>query len=116
LSWLRMRFAGVPVELVYVPAALSIYRHAGDTVTYCIGSNIVRTAPTAKVERNHAFIRDLAQDIAGRQGIPFLDTTPALRAAASANVIHGPRDWDHLNEIGYRVLGSLVAAQVRPVD
>src|SRR5262249_39515853 len=48
LSWLRMRFAGVPVEVVYVPAALSIYRHAGDTVTYCIGSNIVRTAPTAK--------------------------------------------------------------------
>jgi len=116
LSWLRMRFAGVPVEVVYVPAALSIYRHAGDTVTYCVGSNIVRTAPTAKVERNHAFIRDLAQDIAGRQGIPFLDATPALRAAASANVIHGPRDWDHLNEIGYRVLGSLVAAQVRPVN
>jgi hypothetical protein len=116
LSWLRMRFAGVPITLVYIPAPLSVYRHAGDTVTYCIGTNIVRAAPTAKVERNHAFIRDLARDIAGRQGIPFLDATPALRAAASANVIHGPRDWDHLNEIGYRVLGSLVAAQVRPVD
>jgi hypothetical protein len=52
-------------------------------------------------------------DRRGRQGIPFLDATPALRAAASANVIHGPRDWDHLNEIGYRVLGSQVAARVR---
>lgn len=113
LSWLRRRFAGVPVEVVYIPAALSIYRHAGDTVTYCIGSNIVGTAPTAKVDRNHAFIRDLARDIAGRQDIPFLDATPALRAAASAQVIHGPRDWDHLNEIGYRALGSLVAAHVR---
>lgn len=112
LSWLRMRFAGVPVEVVYIPAALSVYRHAGDTVTYCIGTNIVRTAPTAKVERNHAFIRDLVRDIAGRQGIPFLDATPALRAAASAQVIHGPRDWDHLNEAGYRALGSLVAAHV----
>jgi hypothetical protein len=116
LSWLRMRFAGVPVEVVYVPAALSVYRHAGDAVTYCVGANIVRTAPAAKVERNHAFIRDLAQDIAGRQGIAFLDATPALRAAASANLIHGPRDWDHLNEIGYRILGSLVAARVRSVN
>jgi len=113
LSWLRMRFAGVPVEAVYIPAALSVYRHAGDSVTYCVGSNIVGTAPTAKVEHNHAFIRDLARDIADRQGIPFLDATPALRAAASAQVIHGPRDWDHLNEIGYRVLGSLVSAHVR---
>lgn len=114
LSWLRRRFAGVPVEVVYIPAALSVYRHAGDTVTYCIGSDIVRTAPTAKVERNHGFIRDLAQDIAGRQGIPFLDATPALRAAASAQVIHGPRDWDHLNKIGYQALGSLVATHMRP--
>lgn len=115
LSWLRVRFAGVPVEVVYIPAALSVYRHAGDTVTYCIGSNIVGTAPTAKVERNHAFIRDLARDIAGRQGIPFLDATPALQAAASTQVVHGPRDWDHLNKIGYQALGSLVAARVRPV-
>jgi hypothetical protein len=111
-----MHFAGVPVEVVYVPAALSIYRHAGDTVTYCIGTNIVRTAPTTKVERNHAFIRDLARDVVGRQGIGFLDATPALRAAASAQVIHGPRDWDHLNEVGYRALGSLVAAHVERVD
>jgi hypothetical protein len=113
LSWLRMRFAGVPVTLVYVPAALSVYRHAGDTITYCIGVNIVGTAPTALVQRNHDFIRDLARDIAGGQGIAFLDATPALRAAASSQVIHGPRDWDHLNEIGYRALGALVATHVR---
>lgn len=113
LSWLRTRFPGVPVTLVYLPAALSVYRHAGDTITYCIGSDIVRTAPTALVERNHSFIRDLARDIAEDQGIAFIDATPALRAVASAQVIHGPRDWDHLNEIGYRTLGSLVAAHVR---
>ena len=113
LSWLRTRFAGVPVTLVYLPAALSTYRHAGDTVTYCIGFNIVRPAPAALVERNHSFIRDLARDIADRQGIAFVDASPALRAAASTQVIHGPRDWDHLNEIGYRTLGSLVAAHVR---
>jgi hypothetical protein len=113
LSWLRMRFPGVPIEVVYVPSALSIYRPAGDSVTYCVGTNVVRTAPTTLSERNHALIRDLARDIAARQGIGFIDATPTLRAAASGQVIHGPRDWDHLNEIGYRALGSLVAAHVR---
>jgi len=113
LTWLRRRFPGVPVELVYVPAALSIYRLEGDSVAYCIGSNVVRTAPTALVGRNHDLMRDLARDIAAAQGIPFTDATPALRAAASANLVHGPRDWDHLNEIGYRTLGSLIATHVR---
>jgi hypothetical protein len=115
LSWLRMRFAGVPVTLVYVPSALSIYHLTGDSVSYCLGTNVVKTAPTDTVERNHDFIRDLARDIAAGQRVPFVDATPALRAAAFANVIHGPRDWDHLNEIGYRVLGSLVAAHVKPM-
>jgi hypothetical protein len=113
LSWLRMRFSAVPVEVVYIPAALSIYSHAGDTVAYCIGANIVGTAPTARVAQHHELIRDLARDIAGRQAIPFLDATPALRALASTQVIHGPRDWDHLNEVGYRALGQLVAAHVK---
>ena len=45
--------------------------------------------------------------------VAFRVALPALRAAASAQVIHGPRDWDHLNEIGYRTHGSLVAAHVR---
>jgi hypothetical protein len=116
LAWLRMRFPGVPVVLVYVPSALSVYRLAGDSVAYCIGVNVVRTAPTAEIERKHDFIRDLARDIAGSQGIPFVDATPVLRAAASAQVVHGPRDWDHVNEIGYRALGLLVAAHVQGVN
>jgi hypothetical protein len=113
LSWLRLRFPGVPVVLVYVPSALSVYRLAGDSVTYCVGWNVIRTASTAETARKHDFIRDIARDIARDQGIAFVDATPVLHAAAAAQVIHGPRDWDHLNEIGYRALGSLVAAHVR---
>lgn len=113
LSWLRLRFPGVRVVLVYVPSALSVYRLAGDSVTYCVGFNIIRTASTAQAAQKHDFIRDIARDIARDQGIAFVDATPSLRAAAAAQVIHGPRDWDHLNEIGYRALGMLVATHVR---
>ncbi|HXW23398.1 MAG TPA: hypothetical protein VEK73_01515 [Xanthobacteraceae bacterium] len=115
LAWLRTRFPGVPVGVVYIPAPMTVYRHAGDTVSYTLGGDIVRRAPTAQVETNHVLMRDLARDIAAAHGMEFIDATPALRAAAAADIVHGPRDWNHLNEIGYRVLGSLVAAHVKPM-
>ena len=35
---------------------------------------------------------------------------PHLNNAAKA-VIHGPRDWNHFNEAGYRVLGETLARE-----
>lgn len=43
------------------------------------------------------------------QGVRFLDMRPALRAAAANALIHGPRDWNHFNDAGYRVLGETLA-------
>ena len=40
------------------------------------------------------------------RGVRFIDMRPTLRAAAAAEVTHGPRDWNHFNEAGYRVLGE----------
>jgi hypothetical protein len=37
---------------------------------------------------------------------------PALRAAAATTVIHGPRDWNHFNNAGYRVLGETLARTI----
>jgi hypothetical protein len=45
--------------------------------------------------------------------VDFVDATPALREAATASVIHGPHDWDHLNKIGYETLGTLVATRLQ---
>jgi hypothetical protein len=46
------------------------------------------------------------------QGTGFIDARPALRQEARRRAVHGPRDWNHLNEAGYRVLGKLVAEHV----
>jgi hypothetical protein len=35
-----------------------------------------------------------------------------LRRAASKAFVHGPRDWTHPNELGYRALGAPVAAKI----
>ena len=45
-------------------------------------------------------------------GVEFVDARPALRKAAVNAFVHGPRDWNHPNERGYRVLGALVAGRL----
>ena len=104
----RKHFAGVPITMVYVPSPLTIYRHAGEDVSFCsfFSSGLV---PKALSEQHHDRMRDMVARISADQRVDFVDATPALRAAASTSVIHGPRDWDHLNKIGYEALGTLVA-------
>src|SRR5262249_23507825 len=45
-------------------------------------------------------------------GAGFIDARPALRTAAAHAVVHGPRDWNHPNELGYRTLGTVVAEKL----
>jgi len=112
LTWLRQRFAGVPITVVYLPSPLSLYHFAGADVSYCVVP--VGRSAAANVGRNSDFISGLVQKSATGQGLDFIDARPALRALAANTVVNGPKDWDHLNEAGYRALGALVAAHVKP--
>ncbi len=39
----------------------------------------------------------------------FFDTRPIILSAARRDVLHGPRDWQYFNQLGYEVSGSAVA-------
>jgi hypothetical protein len=112
LSWLRHRFAQAPATVVYIPAPVSIYRFKGDTIAICRRDR--RPLSVAQSIRNSDFMSDLARNSAAAHGMDFLDARPALRAAGATSLIHGPRDWDHLNETGYRALGQLIVPHVEP--
>lgn len=112
LTWLRTHFEGVPITVVYVPAPLSIYRHATDQVAFCSISGAGLIARDV-AERHHDLLRDSVKRISTEQGVDFVDATPALRAAAATSVIHGPVDWDHLNKDGYHAFGAFIASLVR---
>ena len=113
LSWLRTRFSGVPTTIVYVPSPLAIYRHAGETVSFHYGRDPGRPATVALTERHSDLMCDLVRGAAIAQGAGFLDARAALRAAAAERIIHGPLDWFHFNEAGYRVLGQVIANRLR---
>jgi hypothetical protein len=113
MAWLRRRFAHVPVTVVYIPGGLSIYRFAGDKAFY-YSRTIGGTAspfgevPVATIEKHSALICGLIRQASIDHSAGFIDARPALQAAARTQLIHGPRDWYHLNRAGYAALGDLV--------
>jgi lysophospholipase L1-like esterase len=115
LSWLKARFPQVPITVAYVPTALSIYQLTGPTYRYSIeprddGKSDWATA--AQIARNSDLICNLVRAASAQHGVGFLDTRPALREAASGQLLHGPVDWVHFNEQGYRTLGRALAGRV----
>jgi hypothetical protein len=131
LAWLRRHYPQVPTTVVYLPSSSAVYRHASDKVvafefydpndTQVPGHPHVSTGRRFSVEAVYANSQTICEHIRAitlGQSVGFLDARPALRAAATVQALHGPRDWSHFNEAGYRVLGKLVADYLRepPLD
>jgi hypothetical protein len=126
LMWLRRKFPDVPTTLVYIPSPGATYRHAGAHVishdiyvpvtdASQIGKETVidgKVFPVTAVYANSNKICEKIRAASLAQGVGFIDTRPALRAAASEKPLHGPRDWNHLNENGYRALGTYLAGRI----
>ncbi len=99
LDLVRQALAPTPVVLVYIPATLTCYTPAGgEVLTYYGGERLFR--PETLTQGSDT-LYDLVSTAAAGLGIPSIDTRPALREAARQAPIHGPRDWDHFNKLGY---------------
>jgi hypothetical protein len=126
LAWLRRHYPQVPTKVVYIPSSSAVYRHASDKVVAFeiydpddaqvpsrphVSSG--RPFPVDAIYANSQRICEHIRAITLDQSVGFLDARPALRAAATVQALHGPRDWNHFNEAGYRVLGKLIADYLR---
>jgi hypothetical protein len=118
LGWLKRNFPQSAITMVYLPSPAAIYRHAGKTVdTYMDWPlNTVRESPAADIDAASQRICERIRALTLAQGVRFLDMRPVLRAAAAGGVIHGPRDWNHFNDAGYRVLGEALAKTIGDTD
>jgi hypothetical protein len=115
LSWLKARFPAVPITVIYVPTALSIYRLTGPSYRYSIeprddGKSDWATAE--QIARNSDLLCNLVRAASAHNDVGFFDTRPALREAATKQLLHGPADWVHFNAQGYGALGHALADRV----
>ena len=130
LAWFRRRFPDIPTTVVYIPSPSVVYRFPSGEVS----ADMVYfpDAPGGPNDRYKSFIKyPAAQAYAASQkicekmravtlkaGAGFIDARPTLRKRAAETTIHGPRDWGHLNEQGYRALGTMLAKRIdeKPAD
>jgi hypothetical protein len=113
LEWLRAHFSA-PVTVVYLPSPAAIYRHAearADVYTHW-PLNDVQALLAADIYAASQRTCEQIRALSLARGARFVDMRPALRAAAADTVIHGPQDWNHLNPVGYRVLGETLAGMM----
>jgi lysophospholipase L1-like esterase len=115
LAWLKARFPHVPITVVYIPTALSVYQLTGASYRYSIEpreDNKSDWAAVAQIARSSDMLCDLVRAASARHDVSFLDTRPALREAGSKQLLHGPNDWVHFNAQGYRALGQVLAGRI----
>lgn len=109
-AYLQAHFPQSKIHIVYLPSPLAVYSLAGPQVS----AQGVEEAPGALFpsglvgERNR-MISGKVQRIAEKYRVGFLDATNALRREGERAILHGPRDWKHLNKKGYAVLGETIA-------
>ncbi len=114
LEWLVQHFPSAAVTMVYLPSPAAIYRHAEpqiDAYTHW-PLNDVQAIPASDIYAASQRICAQIRALTLKHNVRFVDMRPALRAAAASAVIHGPRDWNHFNEAGYRVLGETLARTI----
>ncbi len=119
LRYLMDHFPGTRVLVVYLPSPLASYRLASAEVTVHSYQNRSRIHEASRVEPRSLELCNRIRSEVLNTSAGFIDMHPAVRRLTAEQRIHGPRDWDHFNRIGYTELGRVVASWIdrpRPTD
>lgn len=116
LSINRRQWSDVPLVIVYIPSVLGCYQLAGDRIeAQNLLADETLKVGIAELHQRHREIKSAIAQSAQQQGTQFLDATAVLQQACASRPLHGPKDWNHLNADGYRVLGEWLAEQLTEV-
>jgi hypothetical protein len=117
---LRNYFSDSRIKIIYQPSVLSSYEIVSSRASFLTNLGDAGILDLRKLYRGglvdskklvqrHLEVCRRILKISQKLNISFFDTTPYLREASSKDYIHGPKDWDHLNESGYRALSDSIS-------
>jgi hypothetical protein len=107
LHLLKKEFPNSYIALVYIPSVLSCYT-LQDTVSVQAPEGYPVNYSAQSVYSQSDTIARNIEKVCRDNGLTFIDTRGTLRAAASKQVIHGPKDWKHFNKTGYEVFADSI--------
>ena len=127
LQTLRTTFPHARVVVVYVPAVASIYRLEGQVSIepyqgqwHYLSRQAQRPPirprllfPAEHIVRASDNLYANISSISEQLDTECFDARLPLRKAALAHKLHGPKDWQHLNRLGYETLGSALAQHLK---
>lgn len=116
LLYLKNFFPESEVGVVYIPSPLSSYRIASQTIniqTYEKRNNVYAADIVSKRSED---LSALVEEVAKEENFSFIDARKFILASSSNEIIHGPLDWKHFNEKGYKALSEAVIELINNMD
>ena len=114
LARLKQAFPASQVVVVYVPSVMEVYALGAEQVS--VFSSLPREGQYVQERFAAADLVARSAEVAARvaaearaQGLPFIDTRQDLRAAGARHILHGPKDWLHLNRLNYEMFARSIA-------
>ncbi len=108
LLYLSEFFHDVPIGIVYIPSPLSSYELASPILSTAIHMGVGDRYDAPSIQRRSSEICREVEKIASSNHFEFLDSRKTIREASAKELLHGPRDWNHLNKKGYHALSEAV--------
>ena len=108
---LRRALPNTRMHIVYIPSPAACYDWRGQTVSMereeqPVDKALIFLCSDQMAERLRAF--------AAANGFGFADTRSELRRTATTALLHGPRDWDHFNRVGYEAFTRAILDSLGP--
>jgi hypothetical protein len=114
LNYIKNYFKETQFFVVYIPSVLSSYTITSQYVSESKSGN--RVFPTEDMYKNSSYIAARVQELSEKNGMCFIDIRDNFRNATKNEIIHGPKDWEHLNMKGYQLLARSVFEGLKKFD
>ena len=101
------------VSIIFIPAPITVYdwnepivfeRQPLNPKTI----NEIKTISNYENKLKNIFIRQEIKKFSKKNNIVFFDPTDVLIEQGKSKVLHGPLDWGHLNDEGYKVVFDFI--------
>lgn len=114
LKLLRQNYQKAKIVVVYIPSVLECYDVLSPEVDVAArdlntrwGDCVIRVN-AGMIGQNSDYIAHAVGTISGQLGVDFIDTRSVFKKVCLGKLLHGPKDWQHFNTQGYRVLFEVV--------
>lgn len=92
-------------KILYIPSVASSYEFEGVLKTQSYKNKEFYITTGDKNKKSSIKLRKIVAEIAQDHGWKFCDSTSDLISITKmGQAVHGPKDWKHLNKIGYKVV------------